>query len=57
MSRSSSRGAKAQDALRRKMIRETEEFLSRHLRKTEPPHMALGDDLIPPINSHPLSGQ
>jgi hypothetical protein len=55
MSRLSFRGGKTLDAIRRKMIRETEEFLSRHLRQTESPHKALGDNLIPAIDRGPLS--
>ena len=55
MSRLSFRDEKALDALRRKMIHETEQFLSRHLRQTEPPHKALGNNLIPSIDRDPLS--
>jgi hypothetical protein len=57
MSRLPSRDGKALDALRRKMIRETELFLSRHLRQTDPSHVASDNDLIPAIDRNPLSNE
>lgn len=53
MSRRYKHDQEALDVLCRQMIRETEEFLARHLRQTEPPPAGLRDSLIPAIDRSP----
>ncbi len=57
MSRSSSQTSKTLDVLRRKMIRETEEFLARHLPSTEASPNSAHGELAPAIERNPLSNQ
>ena len=57
MTRNSSRTSKALDVLRKKMIRETEEFLARHLPSTDASPNSAHGELAPAIDRNPLSNQ